>query len=258
MYDRVTFVSGGKFVSREPWKHQRRVLNDHELLLVLQGCVCMEVDHRAYTLKPGDLLHIRPGILHEGTQVSEAPVVFYWIHFIGTAEQDVLPAVVGRPAMLAQAEILIKQLLHCANTVEYPSECADYFVRLLLMELMVQQTRQSAASDPLCAAIEEWVRGNSDRPIKVSDAAVHFQFNPDYLNRVFRRFHPEGLKAYIDAVRCQRIKQDLVSTDLTLQELSQNYGFSDYKYFLKYFRIHEGITPSQYRSAYYRTHINCK
>lgn len=41
-----------------------------------------------------------------------------------------------------------------------------------------------------------------------------------------------------------------------MQEIAAKSGFSDYKLFLKYFRYHEGVTPSEFRSAYYKIHTN--
>lgn len=252
MYEQVRYISGGRFVSQGPWRHRDRVIDSHEIIVMLQGTAGLQVGGTAYDLQAGDVLHIRPGVSHGGTRVSAEPVSFYWLHFTPTAEA--LPPELLHPENLSRAEILCKQLLHCANSPEYPRECADYYIRILLMELLVQRP----APNVLCTAVEEWVRGNCDRPIKVSDAAAHFKFNQDYLSRVFRRYHPEGLKTYINQSRCQRIKQDLMSTELSLQELAEKYGFEDYKYFLKYFRFHEGITPTACRKAWYNTHINRK
>ena len=252
MYEDIRFVSAGRFISRGDWIHPRRTINTHELIFVLDGPVHLAVGDRAYCLQHGDMLHIAPGVPHGGTQVSSQQVSFYWVHFTG--EAPALPSFLQQSEP-SRTEILCKQLLHCATAAGYPSDCADCFVRILLMELSVQH---SAGTTPnvLCAAVEEWIRGNTDRPIRVSDVAAYFGFNPDYLNRVFRRYHPEGLKAYIDTVRCQRIRKDLSTTDLTLQQIAQKYGFRDYKYFLKYFRFHEGVTPTEFRNAYYKTHIN--
>ena len=254
MYESIKFINGGKFTSRGSWIHPQRVIDSHELILVLQGTVPIFAGQNSYDLVPGDLLHIPPGLLHGGTNLQEETVSFYWLHFERCAETDVLPQEHTASRDFGRAEILCKQLLHCANSPEYPSDCADYYMRLLLFELRVQHPNAS----PLCEAVEEWIRCHSEQAIQVKDVSAHFALNPDYLNRVFRKYHPEGLKRYLDSQRCQRIKKDLVSTDMTLQELAVKYGFAEYKYFLKYFRFHEGMTPTQYRDAYYSIHTNWK
>ena len=65
-----------------------------------------------------------------------------------------------------------------------------------------------------------------------------------------------GLKAVISEYKMNRIKQLLLESERSLQEIASKSGFSDYKLFLKYFRYHEGVTPSEFRSAYYKIHTN--
>lgn len=253
MFEDIRYVSAGKFISRDAWIHTKRTMSSHELIFPVSGQVHIALGDQPYVVNPGEMLHIAPGVLHQGTQVSTSHISFYWVHFIGDAPQ--IP-ILFRQADPSRTEILCRQLLHCAQSPGYPRDCADYFVRLLLIELIVQQNADHAATNVLCASVEEWIRGNCTRPIKVTDVANYFNFNPDYLNRVFRRYHPEGLKTYINKTRLQLIRQALASTDQTLQQISRQFGFQDYKYFLKYFRFHEGVTPTEFRNAYYQEHIN--
>ena len=171
MYEQVKYISGGKYVSQGQWQHPERIIDSHEIIVMLSGQAHLFVGEHSYDLHQGDVLHIRPGILHGSTGISEEQVSFYWLHFKSTAE--LLPPDLMHPEALSRTEILCKQLLHCANSPGYPRECADYYIRILLMELLVQ--RQTP--NKLCSSIEDWVRGNSDRPIKVSDVAIHFNFN---------------------------------------------------------------------------------
>ena len=131
-------------------------------------------------------------------------------------------------------------------------------MRLLIIELNAEYKRLDADNHPLFSAVKEWVRVNCDLPIKVSDVADHFRYNVDYLNRVFKRFYPAGLKAFIDEQKLQRIKASLLNDSSTLWEIAEKYGFSDYKYFLKYFKYHEGVSPTEYRQMYCNLHTNNK
>ena len=129
---------------------------------------------------------------------------------------------------------------------------------MFLAELNFLSVAKSNKNDKLYSEVREWVRINSDEPLKVSDIAKRFGYNVDYLNRVFKIHYPQGLKAYIDSMRMQRIKQDLLGEHLSLKEISLKYKFDDYKYFLKYFKYHEGISPKDYRELYYNIHTNNK
>ena len=257
MYDNIHFIHGGKFISRGQWKHPERTIDNTEIMIVTKGTVYIALDGREYVLTPGDVLRISPEVLHGGTRTSTDNVSFYWVHFYG-AEEGELPPVYLRPENLSQAEIIVRQLLHYANTEGYPRECVDYLIRLLIIELNAEDLRSGASNHRLFSAVKEWVRVNCDLPIKVSDVAQQFNYNEDYLNRVFRSFYPDGLKAYIDAMKMQRIKYDLINESMSIADIAAKYAFSDYKYFLKYFKYHEGISPTKYRQLYYNIHTNNK
>jgi YesN/AraC family two-component response regulator len=48
----------------------------------------------------------------------------------------------------------------------------------------------------------------------------------------------------------------LYSTTLSIKEIGFQVGFSDEKYFMKVFKKLEGLSPSQYRHAFYLLHQN--
>ena len=81
-------------------------------------------------------------------------------------------------------------------------------------------------------------------------------YNEDYLNRMFKAHYGEPLKSYIDRERIGFIKKLLLEDALPLAEVAQKAGFQDYKYFLKYFKYHEGITPTEFKLTYSKTLIN--
>ena len=231
------------------------MINDTEIIIAVKGSFTMAVGDAYYPMAAGDVLRIDPGVRHYGTETVTEEASFYWIHFVGATENE-LPPMYFHADSVSQAELLARQLLHYASDGNYPPESADCLTRLLIMELKTQESRSGAENHRLFSAVKEWVRLNCDAPLKVSDVAEHFRYNEDYLNRVFRRFYLAGLKAYIDEQKMQRIKTDLLEQTDSLSEIAARYGFSDYKYFLKYFKYHEGVSPTAYRRAYCNLHTN--
>ncbi|MBR2460797.1 MAG: AraC family transcriptional regulator [Clostridia bacterium] len=257
MYKTVRYVYGGRFNSRGLWRHPDRSIDDTEIIVGIRGVFRLWCDGEEYTVAPGDVLRISPGERHYGQEETDDDISFYWIHFKG-AEADGLPPRHFHPESITQTELIIRQLLHYASTEGYPRESTDLLMRLLIIELNAEYKRLDADNHPLFSAVKEWVRVNCDLPIKVSDVADHFRYNVDYLNRVFKRFYPAGLKAFIDEQKLQRIKASLLNDSSTLWEIAEKYGFSDYKYFLKYFKYHEGVSPTEYRQMYCNLHTNNK
>ena len=104
--------------------------------------------------------------------------------------------------------------------------------------------------------VKEWTRRNKEKIQKSSEIASHFGYNEDYLCRIFKKHCGTSLKRYLDSVRLDGIKRELLVGSGTLLEISDTYGFTDYKYFLKFFKYHEGISPRKYRETYYNMHTN--
>ena len=104
--------------------------------------------------------------------------------------------------------------------------------------------------------IREWVRINSEKPLRVSDIAGEFGYNVDYLARIFKKITGISIKTFINDMRMNLLRNQLLSTDLPLKRIASDFGFDDYKSFLKFFTYHEGVTPTEFRESCYMTHKN--
>ena len=107
-------------------------------------------------------------------------------------------------------------------------------------------------------SISEWIRNNGDKILKVLDIPDHLGYNADYLSRLFKKHYNISLKEYTDKVKIQEIKNMLLNSNQTLKEVAENCGFNDYKYFPKFFKYHEGMTPTEFYNTYSKIHINNK
>ena len=52
---------------------------------------------------------------------------------------------------------------------------------------------------------------------------------------------------YLTSIRMEQAKKLLLTTSLSITEISERSGYKDYRVFTKVFKKSEGITPSQYR-----------
>lgn len=256
MYEDIKFVSGGKFISAKEWRHPERTIDSIELIIVTDGEVYMHVEGTEYHLQPGDVLRILPDEEHGGTRYTVGSC-FFWLHLLGATE-DELPPTFSRPENPERTMSVSQELLHYARTAGYPTECADSLMKVLLSELTHKSPNDMTLFDRLTHSITQWVKRNCEMQLKVSDVAQEFCYNEDYLNRVFKRQLGKNLKEYIDEVRIEAIKKELSTGKLTLAQISGKYYFSDYKYFLKYFKYHTGVSPTAYRELYFNVHTNSK
>ena len=252
MFENITHISSGKFVSRSEWIHPDRRIDSYEVMFVLSGTVYINEDGTEYALEKNDLLILEPGKRHFGYGKS-TDTSFYWGHFVGdfTLGEGIKRQRITRPYDLS---VLFSQLLHYSFEGG-SAEAADYLIRLILIELhSAERTDDNRRVGAVCA----WIKANADIPLKVSDVARHFGYNEDYLSRLFRSAKGKSVKEYIDGARIYYIKNLLLTSAEPLHVISASCGFSEYKYFLKYFKYHTGMTPTDLRGAYSKTKENNK
>lgn len=253
MYENVSYCGAGKFVSSGQWIHPARSIDTYEIMFVLSGTVYIDEDGIPYQLKENDLLLLEPMRHHFGYRTS-SNTSFFWIHF--TCDQKPDPACkhrnISEPYNLL---LLFKQILHY-GTENQAGECLDYLTRVLLFEVFSLHRQESTSR--LAAEIAAWITANRDMRLSAEQISARFGYNADYISRLFKTHYGKSLKEYINEVRIRHIKQQLLTKEQTLAEIAYHAGFTDYKYFLKFFKYHEGITPTQFLKSYPKTHVNKK
>ncbi|MBQ8894463.1 MAG: helix-turn-helix transcriptional regulator [Clostridia bacterium] len=267
MAEKLLFFSGGgRFSSPGPWIHGQRQIDSFELILVTRGTVYLQENGREFTLRPNDYLVLHPFIPHGGTQATEEPVEFYWLHFMA-GETGILPppdweqrfafpcfGTLPSPSALIQ---IARQLLQVQESPAYPEETAHHILYLLLAELAVQR-EQAEPQNALAARVHEYVRAHADRPLTVGQVAEALGYHPDHLSRILKGCYGFTLRQEIVTQRLSRAKLLLQTTDFSVSRIAMELGYEDPNLFEKFFRYHQGITPTAYRNSFSKQHTNHK
>lgn len=253
----ISYEFGGKFSTREPWTHPRRVIDTYEVMYVLDGAVFLEEDGQQYRLENGDVCILRPGYEYGGWQQSTGKTSFYWIHF----KANNFSGLKIQPGILKESEhygfsVLFRQLLHIGNAPEYPPYAVNASLALLLAELHTAQKSRDNSGASLVYEVAEWIRINSMHKLSVKNTAQHFGYHPDYLCKIMRENLGIQLKQYINSERIKMAKNLLLTTKMPIKQLADMMGWDNENQFIHYFQYHEKIGPAKFRNLYYRTHLN--
>ena len=257
LFEDVRFDAAGKFTSRGEWIHPSITIPTTEIIIVTDGHFRLDEDGNVYTLSPGDVIFLSPLTPHKGIEVTKDKVSFYWIHMYGFDPDSELAS--AKHFSLREphhVSILCRQLLHYCSTSDN-TEITDHLLLVLLHELAIQ-SRPYDSENALVAKMVEWIRINSDRKITPGSVAEKFGYNEDYITRLFKKHYGEGVKVQINEQKLGRIRRLLLESDMTLAQIADAAGFSDYKLFLKFFKYHTDMTPSEFRQVYYAIHTNNK
>lgn len=275
----LQYLSCGRFISDQPFLHSARELDNFVILFGITGEMHMACDGYTYVLKPGSLLLLPPHIMHYGTEPTKSMLSYYWCHFscqepyrmldsetaevkaLLTGQQDsgILLPMFEEIASVDRPMLIFQQMMHIAYT-QYRCHCtANYALSLLAAELSEQCFRptQTVARKPAkLSEITEWIRINLGRPITVQGLADKFEYSSDYLSAMFRKHLGTSVVKYIRDLRINRAKELLLHSQKQVQEIAYEVGYTDEKYFMRQFKAVENMSPTNFRNAYSRIHMN--
>ena len=87
--------------------------------------------------------------------------------------------------------------------------------------------------------------------ISLTVLAEEFHLSAQYVSQLFKNEIGVNFLAYLTNIRMEKAKKLLLSSSLSIAEISEQSGYGDYRVFTKVFKKSEGITPSQYRRDFY-------
>ncbi|MDF2958606.1 MAG: AraC family transcriptional regulator [Paenibacillus sp.] len=284
----IEFISGGQFVSEIPWIHSKRNIDSFEIIIGVNKTLYIQQEDIQYEVKPGDVLLLPPGHTHQGYMESEEHLSFYWFHFhfpagyrlidVSSMNEDVsifrkdpdsrrniadiyIP-LFSAPPCIERVNILFHQLMHVVNSNYYTNYSGYYLLTSLLIELSEQtitnfyMPRNKSAKDLNLEKIMEWTRIHAMGDITVALIAKKFNYNKDYLSRFFKQRTGINLQEYIHLQKISKAKDLLSRSMQSIKEVSMAIGIRDEKYFMKLFKKYENMTPTEFRQAFTKTHMN--
>ena len=98
--------------------------------------------------------------------------------------------------------------------------------------------------------IQDYILTNSTEKIYLKDLAESEHLNESYLSQILGNTEFQGFNNLVNSVRCRRAERYMFESDMSLLEISHLCGFSDPKYFYKYFTKEWGVKPGVYRKWY--------
>jgi beta-xylosidase/AraC-like DNA-binding protein len=99
-------------------------------------------------------------------------------------------------------------------------------------------------------AIAAYIRKNFRYPISLEEAADHFSLTPQYLSRYFKKRFGVNFHGYINDLRLESAKKDLVLGGETVTTIAYNNGFPNLNSFLKALLDATGLTPTAFRKTH--------
>ena len=197
-------------------------------------------------LKPGDAILFPQGSIRTRFH-SDVPSVY--CSFNVSYPDCFKPAVSGYlPNSLRSDTVSILQSVknsYFSVSDEKNKKCISLFWYLYYQ--LIETTANN--EHPQIKHIKQYIAKHLNEDITLMRIAEYVHLTPQYCCALFSKYMGQTLFDFIARQRVEQAKSLIVTTDLSLTDISGECGFSDYNYFSRVFKRITGITARKYRSA---------
>lgn len=248
----MNFKYMGLFDSEEIWIHPERTEPTYELIYNLKNDIFLEEDGVFHTIKKGEVIILKPGIMHRGFKKSVSPVSFYWLHFTLGEEKADFPFFNEN----FSSPHLFRELMHYSLVPDGNQKLKN----AVLSHILALMTYENSANFIPGAAREafSYIRANASINLTASKVAEHFSYSSEHLSRIMKKHYGCSLKALIDSAVINAAKSLISNTNMSIKEISAHLKFPNSNAFINFFKYHEKISPAAFRKQFTYIHINSR
>ncbi len=259
--------------SARPFSHSD-LHSSYEFALVTQGVTRIATPNDLFELRPGRLLLIDPGVVHdESPGEKPEPYVCLWCHLEDTMARFCRTSYTppstwrsgptlelpGRTGLDAMARAIATELENREwNWVASVNALLVYLTSILVRRLRRGSIlRLRATESPaILAGARTWrviqealayCDANFRRPIRLADVAAAVGYSPTHLSRLISAHLGHSLSDHIRSLRITAGKHLLETSDLSIGEISHSLGYRDPAHFSHAFTRATGMSPRAYR-----------
>ena len=240
---------------------------EYELGLVLYGDIVLTMEKETHHLHAGDIICINPFQVHELSSDMNVPMLFLQANpsfFYNSAPMLRNLEFTDTPILRANQSPEYRTLRELIVTFSaeffkkdefYELSCAGH-LSLLFNQLLKLLPYQIISSNEAMSQrgksgrikrIAEFIENNYQEKVTLSLLADMEHITETHLSHFFTDNFHMTFQEYLMKLRCEKARSLLLTTDLTLIDISITCGFSDPKYLNKTFQRLYNCSPKEYR-----------
>lgn len=257
----IKAITGG-YEARHPSTYQMSRPNglSNYVLLIIRSHGEYQLGEVSFTANPGDALLIAPGTpYHYGNPLGD--YVDDWIHFSisDCALKERLNLICNTPFPVGNTELYtfcIRQILWelSYGHPEHAGENMDSLFRLLFNHLFAAYQSRNAPearlpyyNELLMMRLE--IISTYAEPHSIEEHARELKISESYFQYLYKKtfgvsFHHDLIRTRID-----HAKYSLLTSDLTIDQIAEDCGYSNEVHFYRQFKKITGTTPAKFRKS---------
>lgn len=238
--------SGGRTES-EP-----RIVHEHEWVLFLSDGGKTKIDDEVYEIHAGDLRLLKPGQTVNSVKFGDVLV----LHFkVSDNRKNGLIESLPSIHHFENLDVKIYCDLFDRMLSEYVdgSEVSQMLLKSRFYDLLAfvfksaKQNRGDKKESEYIEKAKDYINKNYALPLTLQSISASVNLHPNYFHKIFKNSLGITPREYLTKIRLNSAKSLLLSTVLSVEEISLKCGFDSASYFIKLFKKEYAITPALYR-----------
>lgn len=231
-----------------------------EIFAVSGGELEFYIDDRKWHLEAGDFMIVNSNEVHSidsplqnETIVLQIPLKMFEDYF--TAEQFIWFS--HEPGRRDERFMeLLKELYQVYSSGKYGYDMKSKSIFYQIMYLLVKDYRLTEVDDDSVrknknlnklSEITSYIKENYTGDMTLEEVARIFDYSPNYLSRMFRKYAGITFKSYVQSIRLRYAVKDLESGRYGVTEAALRNGFSGSKALARAFQKKYGMLPGRYK-----------
>lgn len=124
-----------------------------------------------------------------------------------------------------------------------------WFIRLIKNTFTELDKMENNPTKTVVALIEKVIMEHLEEDLSLEYIAEKVFLSPKYISRIFKEEKGVNITQFITDCKLKKAAKLLLETNITIEELIKQVGFSSSNYFIKKFKEKYSITPVQYRRS---------
>ena len=218
----------------------------NDLTILLAGRLEYTISGRSYTLLPSDILFVKRGEERE-RHITDDVSEYISFNFI-TDEPIELPTLMksyntNEITMLTAVIDALEE-----NRVIDSDEACKRLIESIVAILQAKSGNDSYNS--ITRSIMEYLHNHLHTQVRLEEIGAALRFSPIYCESIFKSNIGKSIIDYFIDLKMEIASRWLIENSLSLREISEKLGFSDYNYFSRTFKKRTGATPFEFRKKY--------